>query len=147
MGLFNRSPDSKKDSTTNVIVKVGRHTQDFGDGSRLKSDIAVATSLPIEKINEIVEQVKNRLAQRRQPVLPHDITTTTHVVMLEMGLNRDANIFFNYIKDRFDRRDIPKEKITFVKCEYCGASNNVSNEECTHCHAPINKDKTGSKII
>ncbi len=144
MGFFGTRKDEAKQK---IMVQVGSHIQDFGDGSRLKSDLAMATSLPIEKINEIVQNVESRLAQRHQPVLPHDITTTTHVVMLEMGLKRDADLFIKFIKDRFDRRDMPKDKITYIKCEYCGATNNISREECIKCHAPINKGKADSKIV
>jgi 2'-5' RNA ligase len=73
---------------------------DFGDGSRLKSDLALSTNLPADTINEIVDNVRKKLSKREQPVFPHDIATTTHFVMVERGLKTEGDKYMQFIADR-----------------------------------------------
>ncbi len=83
-----------------VKIKQGPRVVDFGDGSRLKSDLALSTNLPADTINEIVGNVRKKLSKREQPVFPHDITTTTHFVMVEMGLKTEGDKFMQFIVHR-----------------------------------------------
>jgi len=130
-----------------VKVRVGRSTFDFGDGSRLKSDIALSTDLSPDKINEIVDRVRFKLSELQQPVHRHDIATTTHFVMLEMGYKLQGDSYIQFIKERHDSINIPKEKLKYIKCKYCNTSNDSNNNFCVGCGATLNKDDTKSKII
>ena len=146
--MFGRKTGSESKAVLNdVRVHMGRRIVDFGDGSRLKSDISLSTNLPLNLTNDIVDNVHKKLSKRQQPVLPHDIATTTHIVMIEMGLKPEGDKYLMFIKDRHDRRELPKELLKYIKCDYCGTSNDSNNTRCLSCHAVLNKNKTDSKII
>ena len=86
-----------------VKVRHGRRVTDFGDGSRLKSDLALYTPLDAETINEVVKKTKDRLSKYAQPIQPHDIATTTHFVMVEMNLRNEGNKYLEKIKERAEK--------------------------------------------
>jgi hypothetical protein len=130
-----------------VNVLWGRRVVDFGDGERLKSTLALSTHLPIETINDIVGAVRSKLSKQRQPVLPRDIVATTHVTMIEMGFKEEADIYMKFVMERRDSRRVPKERITFIKCEYCSTVNDAGNTFCISCGHPLDKDKAESKVI
>lgn len=130
-----------------VNILWGRRVVDFGDGERLKSTLALATHLPIERISDVVGQVRSRLSKQRQPVLPRDIIATTHVTMIEMGYREEADAYMKFIMDRRDSRRVPKERITFIKCEYCNTVNDASNNFCIACGHPLDKDKAESRVV
>jgi hypothetical protein len=130
-----------------VNILWGRRVVDFGDGERLKSTLALATHLPMERINDIVGQVRSRLSKQRQPVLPRDVVATTHVTMIEMGYREEADAYMKFIMERRDSRRVPKERITFIKCEYCNTVNDASNSFCIACGHPLDKDKAESRVV
>ena len=130
-----------------VKVRHGRHVVDFGNGDRLKSDIALSANLPANTINEIVSKVSKKLSKFEQPVAPHDIATTTHFVMVEMGLKTEGDKYMRFITDRRDSRRVPIEKITFINCESCGTSNDTKHNFCVVCGRALDKRKTERKLI
>jgi hypothetical protein len=130
-----------------VKVRAGRHIVDFGDGERLKSDIALTTSLSPNVINDVVAKVKVKLIKRQQPVIPRDIAATTHFTMVEMGMKKEAEQYIKFITDRYEGRSVPKERVKFIKCEYCNTSNDFENKFCVGCGHGLSKDKTDSKLV
>ena len=135
-------------STENhVFIVMGKNVVDFGDGSRVKSNMVESTGLPIDVINRIVAEVVRRLATRQQPVLQTDVLAMVHVVMIEMGYKKEAEQHVAFIKKRWAARKAPAQKISFIKCEYCGTTNDVAAERCVSCGAGLDKTKAQSKVI
>jgi len=130
-----------------VRVNWGRRVVDFGDGDRLKSVLSLSTHLPIETVNDVVGKVGSKLLQLRQPVLPRDVVATTHVTLIEMGFKDEADNYMKFIKDRRESRQVPKERILFIKCEYCGTANDMDNKVCIGCGGPLDKDKAQSRVV
>jgi hypothetical protein len=142
-----KTEPSKSDVQTLVKVRMGRHVVDFGDGNRLKCDILLATKLPYEMVDKIVANVKSKLAIQRQPVGPHDIATTAHVTMVEIGYREEAEKYINFITQRLESKWVPKEKIKFIKCHYCSTSNDAEYKYCVGCGRPLDKSDTESKLV
>jgi ribosomal protein L40E len=130
-----------------IKVRTGRRINDFGDGSRFKSDLALSTSLSTEKINEVVKKTMDKLSAREQPIRPHDIATTTHFVMAEMNLRNEGAKYMELIQNRFDGQTVGKVKVPYIYCQYCGVNNPIANEKCSGCGATLDRKKAGAKII
>jgi len=130
-----------------VSIIRGRRVVDFGDGERLKSTLALSTHLSIETIDDIVGKVRSRLSKQRQPVLPRDIVATAHITMIELGYRDEADAYMKFVIERRDSRRVPKERIVFIKCEYCSTANDASNKFCVGCGRPLDKDKAESKVV
>jgi len=130
-----------------VSILWGRRVIDFGNGERLMSTLAQATRLPMETINDIVGKVRLRLSKQRQPVLPRDVVATTHVIMIEMGYRDEADAYMKFVMERRESRRVPRERVTFIKCEYCNTANDASNKFCIACGHPLDKDKTESRVV
>ena len=113
----------------------------------LKSDIALATGLSIDQINSIAKEVRNKLSKQKQPIHAYDVEKTTHYTMLEKGFKNEAEKFSNFLSTRRNLKEVPKTKINFVVCKYCGATNSLSNEKCSGCGSQLDKRNTGSKVI
>jgi uncharacterized paraquat-inducible protein A len=129
-----------------VKVRSGRHVTDFS-GDQVRSTLALTTNLPANTINEILSKVNKKLSKLEQPIVPHDIATTTHFVMVEMGLKTEGDKYMRFIKDRRDGRKVRKVKITFINCESCGISNDPKHNFCVNCGNKLDKRKTESKIV
>jgi hypothetical protein len=130
-----------------IKVRTGRYISDFGDGNRLKSDIALATNLPSYTINEIVDNVKKKLSRMDQPIKPYDIATTTHVIMIEMKIKSEGDAYMNFTLDRQYGKGIERDKILYIPCSHCNTENDIQNRFCISCGAPLNKSDTKRKLI
>ena len=100
-----------------------------------------------DTINKIVDSVAEKLSERQQPVHRHDIATTAHFVMVEMGFTTQGNDYMGFILKRHDSIGLPKEKLKYIKCEYCSTSNDAANKFCVGCGSALNKENTKTKII
>jgi hypothetical protein len=130
------------------MVKIirGRMIVEFTD-ERLKSDLALSTSLQPNVINDIARVVTAKLSKHTLPIYATEITSTAHYTMIEMGLRDEADRYVAFVQDRYERSRIPRDKITYIKCEYCSTSNGCENKFCVGCGRPLDKDKTKSKLV
>jgi hypothetical protein len=120
---------------------------DFGEGSRLKSDLAQYTSLNAETINEIVKKTKDKLSSYEQPIRPRDIAATAHFVMVEMNLRSEGNKYLDKILERHKTKVAGADKIMYIDCKYCGIANPSENEKCSGCGAVLDRKRVAAKVV
>jgi len=94
-----------------------------------------------------VGKVREILSKREQPVSPHDIAATTHVVMVEMGLKNEGNKYMQFIADRRENRKLRKEKIKYTICDHCGTTNDPRQNFCVVCCRALDKSKIIAKPV
>ncbi|MCL4344349.1 MAG: hypothetical protein JRN26_04335 [Nitrososphaerota archaeon] len=129
-----------------IRVRIGKYVSDW-NGNRLKSDLVLSSQLPVDIIDSIVENVEKELIKLQQPVSRNDVTTTTHYMMVKMGFGKQAVQYLQFIEQRRDGRLVPKEKLKFIKCQYCGTENDASRDRCEGCGRPLNKSDIKTKIV
>jgi len=115
-----------------IKIRVGRHINGWNE-DRLKSELATNTSLTTVQINDILKEVRKRLSALHQPIRPHDIASTAHYVIVEKGFRIEGEKYLKFINDRRASRRVEPTKLSFLICQYCGASNALENVKCSGC--------------
>jgi hypothetical protein len=130
----------------NVKVRQGKWVVDFSE-ERLKSDLALSTQMGPQTIDNIVQTVYVKLSKLSQPIKPWDISSSTHYTLVEMGLRDEAEKYLGFVNNRYEQTWVPKDKIMYIPCEYCGTSNGMENKFCIGCGKALDKSKTKSKLV
>ncbi len=109
--------------------------------------MAMSTSLSADQINNVTKQITKKLSSLSQPIIPHDIATTTHFTLVELGYKNEGERYMTFLKERRDSRHVPLTKVSYVTCQYCGAANPLGNEKCSGCGATLDRRKAGAKVV
>lgn len=125
---------------------MGRHIANWND-ERLKSDMALSTSLSINQINSVAKEIGKKLSRLFQPISLRDIATTTHYTLVEMGYKNEGEKYMEFLKERRNSRHVRLTKVNYISCKYCGATNQLENEKCSSCGAILDRKIVGSKIV
>ena len=132
---------------TKVKVRIHRSVIiDFKE-VRLASYLASSTSLSVEQIKNVVKKTEEKLEKQQQPIVPRDIETSAHFVMVEDGLRNEADKFLSFIHERSLKRHLQPKRIPFIKCQFCNLNNDPSNKFCVGCGAPLDRGKIEGKIV